>query len=110
MLNPMRNKKKARTGGESGRHLWPRFVQKISEGKTFNELGWEVKVFLLKNKIKYIYIVVLIITSKTWLVLIGERFFHFFQSLETIVAVSIYEGVLSLFIRRILQKQKKQVC
>ena len=46
----MRDKKKARTGGEKGRHLWPRFVQKIAEGKTFYDLGWKVKAMMLKNK------------------------------------------------------------
>ena len=35
MLNPMRDEKiKARTGGEKGRQLWPRLVQKIAEGNT----------------------------------------------------------------------------
>ena len=56
MLNPMRDKKnmKARTGGEKGRHLWPRFAQKkLGEGKTFCELGWKVKVMVKKinNKV-----------------------------------------------------------
>ena len=41
-----RQKLKARTGGEKGRHLWPRFVQGIVEGKTSNELSWKVKVII----------------------------------------------------------------
>ena len=45
MVNPTRDKKqKARTGGEKGRHLWPRLFQEIAVGKTSYELGWEVKV------------------------------------------------------------------
>ena len=56
MLNPMRDKKvKACTGGERGRHLSPRLVQKIAQGKTSYELGWKVKVMI---KI-YIYIYIL---------------------------------------------------
>ena len=42
-------KMKARTGGEKGRHLWPRLVQKIAEGETSYELSWKVK-WWLKNK------------------------------------------------------------
>ena len=34
---------KERTGGEKGRHLWPRLVEKIAEGKTSYELSWKVK-------------------------------------------------------------------
>ena len=47
MLNPMRDKTKARAGGEKGRHLWPRLVQKIAEGKTYYEL--KVKVMTKKK-------------------------------------------------------------
>ena len=35
---------KARTKGQKGRHLWPRLVQKIADGKTSYELSWKVKV------------------------------------------------------------------
>ena len=34
---------KARTGGEKGRHLRPRLVQKIAEGKTSYEFRLESK-------------------------------------------------------------------
>ena len=44
-------KMKARTGGEKGRHLLPRLVQKIAEGKTSHELGWKVNV-ITKTKIE----------------------------------------------------------
>ena len=48
MLNPMGDKNlKARTGGEKGRHLWPRVVQKIPEGKTSYELSWKLNVIYL---------------------------------------------------------------
>ena len=50
MLNPMRDKLKARTGGEKGRHLWPRLVQKIAEGKTSYELSWKAKVMKKKGR------------------------------------------------------------
>ena len=40
---------KARTGGEKGRHLRPRLVQKMAEGKTSFELSWRVKV-MMENK------------------------------------------------------------
>ena len=30
-------------GGRKGRHVWPRLVQKIAEGKASCELSWEVK-------------------------------------------------------------------
>ena len=45
MLNPMRDKNEGRIyqRGEKGRHLSPRLVQKIAEGKTY-ELSWKVKV------------------------------------------------------------------
>ena len=39
------------TGGGKGRHLWPRIVQKIAEGKTSYELSWKVKVIDKKKKI-----------------------------------------------------------
>ena len=53
MLNPMCDKKiKARIGGEKGRHLCQQLVQKIAEGKTSHELGWEEKVMIKKV---YIY-------------------------------------------------------
>ena len=45
-------KLKARTGGEKGRHLWPRLVQKIAEGKTSYELSWKVEVMGQKKKKK----------------------------------------------------------
>ena len=43
---------KARTGGEKGRHLWPRLVQKIAEGKTSYEyeLSWKVKVMIYEKE------------------------------------------------------------
>ena len=44
-------KMRARNGGKKGRHLWPRLVQKIAEGKTSQELSWKLKVMA-----KYIYI------------------------------------------------------
>ena len=31
-------------GGEKGRHLWPRLVQTVAEGKTSYELSWKAKV------------------------------------------------------------------
>ena len=34
---------KARTGGGKGRHLWPRLVQKIAEGKTYELLRVELE-------------------------------------------------------------------
>ena len=40
---------KARTGGEKGRHLWPRLVQKVAEGKTSYELSWKVKLMIKKH-------------------------------------------------------------
>ena len=46
-----RQKAEARTGGEKGRHLWARLVQRIAEGKTPYELGWKVKG-MMKNKRK----------------------------------------------------------
>ena len=48
-------KMKALTGGEKGRHLWPRLVQKIAEGKAPNELSWKVKVMIKKNMYHGIY-------------------------------------------------------
>ena len=41
------NKIKSRTGGKKGRHLRPRLVQKIAEGKTSDELGWDVKKVMI---------------------------------------------------------------
>ena len=41
-----RYKLKAHTGEEKGRHLWPRPVQQIPEGKTSYELSWKVKVMI----------------------------------------------------------------
>ena len=41
-------KMKLRTGGK-GLHLWPRLVQKIAEGKTY-ELSWKVKVMKKRRK------------------------------------------------------------
>ena len=41
-----RYKLKASTRGEKGRHLWPRLVQKIAEGKTSYELSWKVEVMI----------------------------------------------------------------
>ena len=39
------------TGGEKGRHLWSRLVQKkTAESKSFYELSWKVKVTIKKNK------------------------------------------------------------
>ena len=55
MLNPMRDKNvkmKARTGGKKGRHLSPRLVQKIAEGKTSYELTWKVKSDIYYKKKK----------------------------------------------------------
>ena len=54
MLNPnARQKMKARTGGEKGRHLRPRLAQKKTpEGKTSYELSWKVKVMTESNEIK----------------------------------------------------------
>ena len=43
------NRRAARTGGEKGRHLWRRLVQKITEGKTFYELSWKLRVIMGKN-------------------------------------------------------------
>ena len=37
---------KARTGGGKGRHLWPRLVQKVAEGKTSYELSWKVRMII----------------------------------------------------------------
>ena len=50
MLNPMRDKNEgpSREGGK-GRHLCPRLVQKIAEGKTSYELSWKVKVIEKKE-------------------------------------------------------------
>ena len=45
-------KMKARTGGAKGRHLWPRLVHKIAEGKTSYEMSWKVKVVIKKRKRK----------------------------------------------------------
>ena len=42
----------ARNGGEKGRHLWPRLVQNIVEGKTSYELSWKVKVLMKEEKKK----------------------------------------------------------
>ena len=51
---------KARTGGEKGRHLRPRLVQKkTAQGKTSYELSWKVKVSIKKtinSDRTYIYI------------------------------------------------------
>ena len=38
---------KAYTGGGKGRHLWPRLVRKIAEGKTAYELSSKVKVTII---------------------------------------------------------------
>ena len=43
---------KARAGGEKGRHLRPRLVQKVAEGKTSYELCGKVKVMVKKKKKK----------------------------------------------------------
>ena len=43
---------KIRTGKAKGRHLRPRLVQNIVEGKTSYELGWKVKVMLKIPKTK----------------------------------------------------------
>ena len=37
-----------RTGGK-GRHLWPRLVRKVAEGKTSYELSWKVQLMIKKN-------------------------------------------------------------
>ena len=37
-------------GRRDDTRLWPRFVQKIAEGKTSYKLGWKVKVMIKKNK------------------------------------------------------------
>ena len=60
MLNPVRAiKMKARTyrgggriraGEEKGRHLGPRLVQEVAEGKTSNELSWIVKAMIKNTK------------------------------------------------------------
>ena len=53
MLNPMRDKNWRHVpGGDKGRHLWPRLVQKVAEGKTSFELSWKVKVMGFKKKKK----------------------------------------------------------
>ena len=43
ILDPMYEKMKARTGGGTGRHLWPRPVQKIAEGKNLLRVELESK-------------------------------------------------------------------
>ena len=48
-----RQKIKARTGGEKGRHLRPRLVQeKTAEGISSFELSWKVKAMIKKRKRK----------------------------------------------------------
>lgn len=42
-LNPWRDKHEGTYWGGVGGHLWPRFIQEISEGKTSHDLSWEVK-------------------------------------------------------------------
>ena len=36
-------------GGGEGRHLWPRLVQKVAEGRTSYELSWRAKVMIIKK-------------------------------------------------------------
>ena len=47
-----RQKIKALTGGEQGRHLSPRLVglSRSAEGKTSYDIGWKVKMMTKKNK------------------------------------------------------------
>ena len=40
------------SGGETGRHLKLRLIQKIADGKTSYELSWKVKVMKKKEKKK----------------------------------------------------------
>ena len=47
-----RQKLKARSGGEKGRHLLPRLVKKIAEGKLSDELSWKLKVMVKKTEKK----------------------------------------------------------
>ena len=42
MLNPLHDKNEG-TGGEKGRHLWPRLVQNIAEGKNLLRVAPESK-------------------------------------------------------------------
>ena len=44
-----RQKKKVRTGGEKGKHMLPRLVLKVYEGKTSYELPRKVKVMIKKE-------------------------------------------------------------
>ena len=49
ILNPMReNNSRHVPGGRRGDTCDKRLVQNIDEGKTSNELGWEVKVLIQK--------------------------------------------------------------
>ena len=55
--------KRFSTGGEKGRHLWPRLVQKIAEGKTSYELSWKVKETIKKNTKKKRYVFVILVAA-----------------------------------------------
>ena len=46
-----RQKKKVRIGGEKGKHMLPRLVLKVYEGKTSYELPRKVKVMIKKRVI-----------------------------------------------------------